>query len=89
MGWIVVLGAGLLVGLVVARWWLLPLPIVAYFILDAASPVARDDDVTGFGRAVVFGGFLVALIIGTVGGKLIRRIGRPHDGRKHDEEIQN
>jgi hypothetical protein len=89
MGWIVVLGAGVLVGLVVARWWLLPLPIIAYLILDAVSPVARDDDVTGFGRAVVFGGFLVALAIGTVGGKLIRRIDRPHDSRGHDEEISN
>ena len=35
MGWIIVLGAGVLVGLVIARWRLLPLPIIAYFILDA------------------------------------------------------
>ena len=89
MAWILILGAGVVVGLVVARWWLLPVPVVAYFILDAASPVAPDDDVTGFGRAVVFGSFLVALCIGTVAGKLIRRIDRPHDRRARDEDTSN
>src|SRR6185436_13255119 len=37
MGWILLLGAGVVVGLVIARWWLLPVPVVAYFILDAVS----------------------------------------------------
>jgi hypothetical protein len=82
MGWILVLGAGVIVGLGIARWWLLPLPIVAYFILDAVSPVAPDDDVTGIGRAVVFIGFLLALVIGIGAGKLIRGIGGTHDRRE-------
>jgi|KBSMisStandDraft_5_1062788.scaffolds.fasta_scaffold994419_2 hypothetical protein len=89
MGWILLLGAGVVVGLVIARWWLLPVPVVAYFILDAVSPVARDDDVTGFGRAVVFTGFLLALGVGIGAGKLIRRIDRTHDRRESDEKISN
>jgi hypothetical protein len=82
MGWLVVLGAGVVVGLLIARWWLLPLPVVAYFILDAVSPVAPDDDVTGIGRAVVFIGFLLALGVGIGAGKLIRGIGGTHDRRE-------
>jgi hypothetical protein len=89
MGWILVLGAGVVVGLVIARWWLLPVPVVAYFILDAVSPVAPDDDVTGIGRAVVFIGFLLALGVGIGAGKLIRRIDGTHDRRERDEEISN
>jgi hypothetical protein len=27
MGWILLLGAGVVVGLVIARWWLLPVPV--------------------------------------------------------------
>jgi hypothetical protein len=75
VGWLVVLGAGVVVGVLIARWWLLPLPVFAYFILDAVSPVAPDDDVTGIGRAVVFVGFLLALIFGIGVGKLVRGAG--------------
>jgi hypothetical protein len=89
MGWILVLGAGVVVGLAIARWWLLPVPVAAYFILDAVSPVAPDDDVTGIGRAVVFIGFLLALGVGIGVGKLIRRIDGPHERRDSDEEISN
>jgi len=90
MGWIVVLGAGVVVGLLVARWWLLFVPVVAYFILDAVSPVAPDDDVTGIGRAVVFLGFLVALGVGIGAGKLIRpSFDGTHDPRESDQNISN
>ena len=87
MGWIFVLGGGLILGLVIARWWLLLVPVVAFFILDAVSPVAPDDDVTGIGRAVVFIGFLLALGVGVGAGKLIRRsFDGTHDRRESDEK---
>jgi hypothetical protein len=75
------LGGCLVVGLLLARWWLLPVPLVVALIIDAAAPVPPDDDISGIGRFILFIASTVVLTVGIGAGKLARQRGdRPPEG---------
>ena len=77
-------GGALVLGLVVARWWLLAVPVAVYLIVSAASPVAPDDDVTGIGRFAIFIVSMFLLTLGIAAGRLARQRGNT-PGRRDDE----
>jgi hypothetical protein len=72
-------------GLVVARWWVLPAPLVVYLIVDAVAPVPADDDISGVGRLILLVACTVALAVGIFAGRLARQSGDSRPQSRDDE----
>ena len=79
--WIFFLLACLVVGLGVAKFWLVPLPLIFVWSWDAATaPHDPNDDLRGFGNLlmILIGTFVV--VVGIVVGRMARTPGRRPEG---------
>ena len=80
-----ILGGVLVLGLVVARWWLLPLPFAALLVINATASVPQDDDISGIGRFILFIISTVVLVVGIAVGRLARQPGEPPESQRRSD----